>query len=113
MLVGEGVAVLGVELIVDVVGVRGVAEEERLGKSSGVGDLDSRARGAEVLRESLARLEGGQGAWRATVEGERLDVDGVGTVVDDNSLVGSGSSAEDGSKSSEGGELHGDGWFWC
>lgn len=113
VLAGEGVAVLSVELVVDVVGVGGVAKEERLVESSGVGNLDGRARGAEVLRESLARLEGGQGARSAAVEGNGLDIDGSVTVVDDDSLVGSGSRAEDGGGGGEGRELHGDGWFWC
>jgi len=111
-LVGEGVAELGVELVVDVVGVGGVAEEERLGESAGVGNLDSRAGGAEVLRESLAGLEGGQGAGSTAVEGNGLDVDGGVAVVDDNGLVGGKSRAGEGRESGDGGELHFDGLFW-
>lgn len=95
-------------LTVDVVGLglSGVAEEQRLGKSLGGGDLDGRSSSADVLRESLSGLDSGQGAGGTSAVGEGLDVDGAGTVVDDNGLVGGGSSAEDGSESSEGAELH-------
>ncbi|KAI6760399.1 hypothetical protein HG530_009259 [Fusarium avenaceum] len=114
VLVGEGVAELGAELVcgkkltVDVVGLGlgGVAEEQRLGKSLGGGDLDGRSGSADVLRESLSGLDSGQGAGSTSAVGEGLDVDGAGAVVDDNGLVGGGSSAEDGSESSEGAELH-------
>lgn len=112
MLVGEGVAELGVELVVDVVGVGGVAEEERLGQSAGVGNLDGGAGGAEVLGESLAGLEGGQGAGSTAVEGDGLDVDVGGTVVDDDGLVGGDSRAGEGSESGDSGELHFDGLVW-
>jgi hypothetical protein len=110
---GKGVAVLSVKLVVDVVGVRGVAKEERLVESAGVGNLDGRARSAEILGESLTRLESGQGTGSTAVEGDGLDVDGGVTLVDDDGLVGGRSSAEEGSSSGDGGELHGDNWFWC
>lgn len=65
---------------------------------------------AEVLRESLSGLDGGQGAGSTTVVGVRLDIDVGRAVVDDNGLVGSSSAAEEGSEGGEDGELHGDGF---
>ena len=111
VLVSKGVAVLSAELVVNVVGLRlgRVAEEERLGESSGGGNLDGRTRGTEILRESLAGLDSGQGTGSTAAVGERLDVDGVGAVVDDIGLVGSSSRAEDGGEGGESSELHDDG----
>lgn len=63
---------------------------------------------AEVLRKSLSGLDSGQGAGSTTVVGVRLDIDVGRAVVDDNGLVGSSSAPEEGGKSGEDGELHGD-----
>jgi hypothetical protein len=109
--VGKGVAKLGAELVVGVVGVAGeaVAEEQGLVKSLGLGDLDSRARGAELLGEGLARLDGGEGASAAAV-GEGLDVDGDGAVVLDDGVLGGGEAEHGGGGNN--GDLHDDGWWW-
>jgi hypothetical protein len=92
-------------LTVGVVGVlgEGVAEEQGLVESLGLGDIDGRSRGAEVLREGLSGLDGGESAGAAAV-GVGLDVDGSAAAVDDNSLLSRGKAQEGGD--GEDGDLH-------
>jgi hypothetical protein len=105
LVTSKGVAPLGAELVVGVVGVlgEGVAEEEGLVESLGLGDLDGRSRGAEVLRERLSGLDGGKSAGAAAV-GVGLDVDSGAAAVDDNSLLSRGKAQEGGN--GEDGDLH-------
>lgn len=66
----------------------------------------NRAGLAEVLREGLAGLNGGERAGRAAIVRERLDVDRAGTVVLDDSLLGRGAGGDEGSAHDGSEELH-------
>ncbi|TLS25589.1 hypothetical protein PpBr36_07309 [Pyricularia pennisetigena] len=96
---------------VAVVRVRGerVADEQRAGQGPGLGDLDGRARLAEVLGEGLAGPDGGERAGGRAVVGERLDVDGLLALVAHDGLLGRDASDE-GDGRDGGGELHFGGW---
>lgn len=93
-----GGEVLTVSVVV--VLAEGVAEEERLVKSLGLGDLDGRAGGPEVLLEGLAGLDGSERTGLATAVGVGLDVDGGVALVGDDGLLG-GSDSEEGSDGDE------------
>lgn len=60
----------------------------------------------EVLREGLAGCNCGERASCATVVRERLDVDGRGTVVLDNSLLSRDTGGDEGSAHDGSEELH-------
>ena len=69
-------------------------------------DVTDRARISHILSKLLARLESNQRSWGTSVVRPRLDVDGGRAIVDDNSLVGSGSATDHGGESGEDAELH-------
>lgn len=65
-----------------------------------------RSGGSEGLEEGLSGSQGGQGTGGAAVVGERLDVDGVGAVVPDDSLLGRDAGGSEGDTHDSAEELH-------
>ena len=82
--------------------VDAVNGKERMG-------LTYRTGSAEVLGELLSGSNCRQGTGSAAIIGDRLDIDGVGAVVDDNGVLGTG-TAQEGGDGGENAELHGGGW---
>lgn len=73
-------------------------------QTQGDEELAYRARGTELLRESLALGDCGESAWATSIVGERLHVNRGGTVVVNDGILGR-SQAEKGTKGDEG-KLH-------
>lgn len=66
----------------------------------------NRAFGPQGFRKFLSRLHCRQGAWLPSVVGKRLHEDGLFAGVDDNCLVGSGDTANEGAGGGDDTELH-------
>ena len=74
--------------------------------------MTDRARVSHILSKLLARVKSNQRSWGTSVVRPRLDVDGGGTVVDNNGLVSSGSATDHGGESGEDAELHVGEYLW-
>ena len=75
-------------------------------------EVTDRAGRTHVLSKLLAGLESNQGSWGTSVVRPRLNINGGGTVVDDNGLVGGGGATDHGGESGEDAELHVGEYLW-